>query len=288
MSSPSRGIIYIATGQKFVEEACRSAASVKNCMPDISITIFSDVAQSPGLFDQVLHISSPTYGFEDKVINIAKSPYQETLYLDADTYLVDDSRELFTLLEKFDLAAAHAPYRADYQVKEVPDSFPEFNLGVILFRNSEQTKGLFERWAQIYREDRLKPQNFLFPKEESGDGLTDQPSFRRAIYESGLKIATLPSEYNCRLPFPGFLHTKVKIIHGRAHSFTKIAEELNKTLLPRVHIMRWGKLRTLESAMPPGNDIMARTRWSLHHRGILQTAVTTLMQFMTKLWKIFT
>ena len=35
MSSLSRGIIYIVTGQKFLDEAIQSATSVKRCMPDI-------------------------------------------------------------------------------------------------------------------------------------------------------------------------------------------------------------------------------------------------------------
>jgi hypothetical protein len=204
--------------------------------------------------------------------------------------MVDDSRELFSLLERFDLAAVHAPYRAQYQVCEVPDCFPEFNAGVLLFRKSEQTELLFERWVQIYREDGLKPLNWLFPGGASWyrHAIPNQPSLRRALYESGLRIATLPPEYNCRFPFPGFLHTKVKIIHGRVHSFAKISEELNKTLLPRVFLMRWGKLKTLDSAMPPGEHSLARTRWSLHHCGVLQTAGTTMRQCMRKLWKIFT
>ena len=290
MSSQSRGIIYIVTGQKFVDEACRSAASVKKCMPDIPLTIYSDLSIHSPLFDQVVPIANPTHGPEDKILHIARSPYQETLYLDSDTHMADDCRELFSLLERFDIAAVHAPYRMQYQVPEVPDCFPEFNTGVILFRKSEQIKLLFERWMQIYTEDQLEPPTWMFPGGASlyQKALPNQPSFRRAVYESDLRITTLPPEYNCRLPFPGFLHTKVKIIHGRVHSLTTIAKELNNTLLPRVHIMRWGKLKTLESAMPPGENILARTRWALHHRGILQTLGTTMMQCMTKLWKIFT
>ncbi len=46
MSPSTRGIIYIVTGQKFVEGACCSAAGVKRCMPDISITMLSDVSVS--------------------------------------------------------------------------------------------------------------------------------------------------------------------------------------------------------------------------------------------------
>ncbi len=285
MRSKSKGIIYIVTGRECVDEAFLAAASVKNCMPNIPITLFSDVPLSSSLFDQVVPIAKSTHGHEEKILNIAKSPYQETLYLDSDTHMVDDSRELFSLLERFDLAAVHAPYRAQYQVSEVPDCFPEFNTGVLLFSKSDKTDLLFARWIQIYREDGIKTVNWLFPGGASlyQHAIPDQPSFRRALYESDVRIATVPPEYNCRVPFPGFVHTKVKILHGRARSVTKIAEEINKTMLPRVHVMRWGKLKTIESAMPPGEHVLARTRWSLHHRGIMQTAAATI----TRLWKIF-
>lgn len=204
--------------------------------------------------------------------------------------MVDDSRELFSLLERFDFAAVHSSCCAQYQISEVPDCFPEFNTGVLLFRKSEQTKLLLEKWVQIYREDGVKSRNWLLPGIANWyrHALPNQPSFRRAIYESRLRIVTLPSEYNCRVLFPGFVHTKVKIIHGRVDSFARISEELNKTLLPRVHVMRWGTLKILESAMPAGEIFLARRRWSLHHHGVLQTAVTTITQCLTKLWKILT
>jgi hypothetical protein len=289
MSFPSRGIIYIVTGKKFVEEACRSAASVKQCMSDIPITICSDVPLNSSLFDQVMPIANPMYGLEDKILNIAKSPYQETLFLDSDTYMADDSRELFLLLERFDFAAVHSSCRAQYQVSEVPACFPEFNMGVLLFRKSDHMESLLERWIQIYREDGVESLTWQLPGVANWyrHALPDQPSFRRAIYESSLRIATLPPEYNCRFPFPGFVQAKVKIIHGRVHSFAKISDELNKTMLPRVHLMRWGKLKMLDSAMPTEDTILARTRWSLHHRGFLKTARTTMTQFMTKLGRMF-
>jgi hypothetical protein len=289
MSSSTRGVIYIVTGRKFVEEACLSAASVKQCMPDIPITICSDVPIDSTLFDQVVSIDSPAYGLEDKIFNIRRSPYQETLFLDSDTQMIEDSQELFSLLDRFDFAAVHSSCRAQYQVSGVPDCFPEFNTGVLLFRKSKATERLLQRWVQFYREDRMKTLTWLVPGIASWyrHTLPDQPSFRRAIYESGLRIATLPQEYNCRLPFPGFVQSKVKIIHGRAHSLLKISQELNKSMLPRVYLMRWGKLKTLDSAIPAGENIMARTRWSLHHRGMLHTIGTTISQIMTKVSSSF-
>jgi hypothetical protein len=289
MSSSTRGVIYIVTGKKFVEEACLSAVSVKQCMPDIPITIFSDLPVDSKCFDQVVPIANPTHGPEDKILNIGKSPYRETLYLDSDTHMVDDCSELFSLLERFDLAVVHAPYRTQYRVNGVPECFPEFNTGVMLFRKSDKIGSLFEKWLQNYKEDALRSLTWLFPGGEVlyRHAPPNQPSFRRALYESGLRFAPLPPEYNCRITFPGFVHTKVKIIHGRADCFSTIEKELNRTTLPRVHLMRWGELKIWESAMPPGESILARMRWSTHHLGILQTAKSTIIQFTNAIQKIF-
>jgi hypothetical protein len=59
-------------------------------MPDIPMTMFSDVSLSSALLDQIVPIVHPTHGPEDKILNIAKSPYQETLYLDSDTQIADN------------------------------------------------------------------------------------------------------------------------------------------------------------------------------------------------------
>lgn len=141
MSSPSRKTTYRATGQKLVEEAWRSAASVKKCMSDISITLFSNISFESNLFDQVVPKDNPTHGPEDKILNIAKSPYQETLHLDSDTHRVDDCLELFLQLGRFDLVAVYAPYRAQYQVNEVPDCFPELNMGSLSSENRTKRNG---------------------------------------------------------------------------------------------------------------------------------------------------
>ena len=202
--------------------------------------------------------------------------------------MLGDRRSCFRWENDY-LAAVHAPYRAQYQVREVPDCFPELNTGVILFQQSKQTDLLFKRWAEIYREDQSKPLDWIFPGGALlyRRAIPNQPSFRRAIYESSLRIATLPPEYNCRIPFPGAVHSRVKIIHGRADDFPTIGIELNRTVLPRIHVMRWGKLKTLDNAMPAGENILARTRWSLHHRGILNTAKATIINLIMKVREAF-
>jgi len=279
-----RGIIYIATGQKSVDEACASALRAKQCMPELPITLITDLQTREGIFHLVKHIKEPQFGMADKVWNISRSPYRDTLYLDSDTYIVSEIREIFTLLDRFDFAASHSPYRVSCHLDEIPECFPEYNAGVLLFRQSEKTRNMFRRWQEIYKKNHLSRRKWLFPgaEQQFKDAPNNQPSLRRALFESDLRIATLTPEYNCRLPFPGFLQGKVKIIHGRAESFTNVALELNRNTLPRVHLMHWGKLKAIDRSMPPGNHLLNQVRWSLHYRGLIQTGIRAL----SRIWKI--
>lgn len=87
------------------------------------------------------------------------------------------------MLERFDLAAAQAPYRAQYRVWEVPDCFPELNTGVIVFRKTEMLRLCLDQWLQIYRADREKTVDWLFRGgARYWRALPNQPSFWRAVY----------------------------------------------------------------------------------------------------------
>jgi len=55
----SRGIIYIATGEKYIKEALISAASLKDKMPDLSITLFSSKEVNSQVFNEVILINNP-------------------------------------------------------------------------------------------------------------------------------------------------------------------------------------------------------------------------------------
>jgi hypothetical protein len=274
-NSMSRGVVYIATGQKSVEEACASALRTKQCMPELPISLITDLRIKERIFHLVEHIEEPQFGPADKVRNIARSPYRDTLYLDSDTYVVSDVREVFLLLERFDFAASHSPYRVSRHLDDLPECFPEYNAGVLLFRQSEKTGNLFSRWREIYEKDHLNPSMWLFPGGEElfKDAPNNQPSLRRALFESDLRIATLTPEYNCRLSFPGFLQGRAKILHGRTRSLTNAVLKLNRTSLPRVHLMHWGKLRAIDRSMPPGKRILNQVKWSLHYRGPIQTSI---------------
>jgi len=112
---------------------------------------------------------------------------RRNLVLGCDTLAVDaEVANLFDLLDRFDIAAAHAPTRICVPIPDVPSAYPEFNCDVILFRRNRGTKRLFKQWKRDYAADR-----FGHPH--------DQGVFRYLAYHSKLHIATLPFEYNDRM-----------------------------------------------------------------------------------------
>jgi hypothetical protein len=247
MSGFQRGILYIATGPSYVAEAIGAARSVKEVWPGISLGLITDVPPPPGCFDHV-EIVEAERSSRDKPSLIGRSPFEQTIFLDADTYCCAPFPELFDQLDRFELLAALEDCRFStkfdpltgeerfVQVPGIPESFPELNTGVMAFRRTAATTALFERWIAEYDEVLNGPLSDYH----------DQPSFRAAIYRSTVPFGVLPSEYNFRLGCPGSARTRIKIIHGRwtyapiaptrAATMQALARTFNGSMGPRVFV----------------------------------------------------
>lgn len=220
----SRGVLYIASGEKYVEMAAKSAATVNEHMPDIGTTLLThdqDVSRSE--FDTVKSLDKDDEaGFSP--LKTDQSPYDRTLYLDADTYVTTPVYELFDILEDHHMAFTQSPGRL--KVPGLPDPWIEFQNGVIAYKNCEATAEFFELWQRVYRE-----------MHEAGITDRQQPTFARAIYESDIDYFVLPREYNVRAPRFGYLVHEAKIVHGgtMAVPLEDLAETLNENDGRRVH-----------------------------------------------------
>ena len=274
----TKGIVLISSGKQYSEEACRAAKQSKKYMPGIPVTLFTDTPVQCHAIDQFELIESKG-PYANKLYFAGRSPYERTLYLDTDAYVVADVSEVFDMLDRFDFLACHSPYRESYRQPDVPESFPEYNGGVFAYRRNDKTARMFANWIRIYEHDQEQKQDWVFPEGAKlfSKSLTDQPALRRAMYESDVRIGTLPAEYNCRLPFPGYLQGGVKVIHGRTENPEAMKDRLNTSVLPRAYMMRWGRLTTIDSAMPPGNSIKRSARWSIHYRGIVKTLTAAIV-----------
>jgi len=205
-----RGFIYVATGQSYIDEAVISAQSYKAHMADIPIILYTDdvaAANSSQVFDQLIELDDPAYGPSDKFFALRNSPFEKTVFVDTDTWCLDQCTELFRMLDRFEFAVAHAPVRAMNLVpKGVPRCFPEMNTGVLAFRKTPEVSRLFEQWAINYLDFKVR-RNIN----------RDQLSFRKVLYESNISLNILPPEYNLRATFSYMVGgmAPVKIIHAR-------------------------------------------------------------------------
>lgn len=238
----SRGVVYIATGQKFVDEALISARSVRQRMGDIAIALFTDLphlaSNPPEPVNMVFLMDNVRKSCLDKMYPLLDTPFEKTLFLDTDTYVCDRLDEVFDVLDHYDIAIAHPPYRVQYKIDGIPECFPEPNTGVIAFRKSPEALEVIRRWPVEYEKQRAsehKPHH-------------DQHSFRAALYGAQARFIVLPHEYNFRNIGPNFAgkECKVKIIHGRHASFERLERRLNKNLNYRVFLTHPGRIFTSE------------------------------------------
>jgi hypothetical protein len=250
------GAIYIITQDpRYVGLVQASAATLKRAMPDLPITVFSEFPIE-GPFDQVVRVT-PTLttetatgsadfgtlktadGFYDKSRLMLQSPYERTIFVDADIYVAEPFPELFTLLDRFDCAANHEEYHNTdwfnhYPLPDVPESYPEFNTGILVYRKSPAMQKLLEQWSELYRT--YRDQNPTLP-------INDQPFFREAAYHGEARIATLTRQYNCKFRGQGYLNGPVKLLHGHVNFklpdvpyAQRVLKIMNGSLGPRVYI----------------------------------------------------
>ncbi len=248
MNQGKNGIVYVATGQTYYDEAMASIRSAKTAMPDVPVTLFTDVEADSNLIDNIVHVANPNYSTQDKITGMAQSPYAKSIFIDTDTYICQSIADLYELLDHFDIAAVLPSFRATQAIPPLPPCFPGFNTGVVAYRKTPDTDNFFPKWLTTH-EYQLK---HLKPTFSRWRPFHDQYSFREAVYDSNLRIATLGPEYNCMHLVPGFVHGQVRVIHGRDRKFLwrnltprKAAAVLNKKSTARVLIAAYGGLRVL-------------------------------------------
>jgi hypothetical protein len=185
--TPTRGVVYVATGALYADAARRSAASLRRSNPGLPVALFTDQADPGPEFDIVENVPDPHA--RSKIDCLGRTPFERTLYLDTDTRIVGDLTGVFRLLERFDLAAAQRPRQPRRVARgrqwrhDVPPQFPEYNAGVLLYRRTPAVLDFFRDWKAAWL--------------EHGRG-GDQITFRELLWASDLRLATLPREYNTR------------------------------------------------------------------------------------------
>lgn len=210
------GIIFVATGDTCRNEAQLALMTLGNSNPSLPVTIFTD---KPEYFKipEALSVSfeiikNPYFSFKDKIFGFQNTPYENTLFLDADTFITGSLIDLEPLFDRFDLATIQDPLCnskypvADYEFT-APESFPEMNTGVVLFRKSEEMSRVLQQWQELY--------------DSVPAFRNDQGPFREAVYNSTLSLHVLPKNFNFMPGLAGVIEGPILIFHSpRAREFT--------------------------------------------------------------------
>lgn len=162
----AKGAVYIAIGKRAQDEAEKSAASLKDQMPRLSISMITKTPSNvPADF------SPAQVARWLKVTAYKWTPYTKTLLLDADTRIKGSLELGFDLLKECDLVLVPSmppkPGAVLWSLDgndreytfEVLGRQPHimFNSGVMWFEKSRRVGRFFERWAREW--DRFKSQD---------------------------------------------------------------------------------------------------------------------------------
>lgn len=229
-TTPSCGFVYVATGAAYLPEALQSAATLRRQHPEIPICLITDCPPPDlGPFTEIRRPAGPVEHKPIDKLLAYEAPYDRTIFLDTDTFVVDDLKPIFRVLDRFDFALVQDVNRGwNYELPDVPMAFSEFNTGVIAFRKSDGVAQFFRDWRTNYVQ--LRGELNL---------VNDQPSFRRTLFHSPLRVAPLPSEFHFLGDFPNSTLWKVRLIHARG-DYQRIERQVNETLGLRAYAPELG------------------------------------------------
>lgn len=207
-------LIYCATGDRYSQLAINSIVSFRAAGGDCPIVLFSDSGSRDYLETELARFSvrveelaNPSFSFHDKIAAIASSDCKSAVFVDCDTYfppIMEGGKymgkafqeEMSSAIRPFDILALPGfGLNVQDETRWASLAVGQYNTGVIAFTMSSKLKGFLKRWSELY----------------SSEDPHDQPSFRKAIVEQGLRVGPLMLEYNFQ--GNGLLNFRPRLLH---------------------------------------------------------------------------
>jgi len=214
-NADSTGVIYLATGEKYLKEAIYSCKTLKK-HNKVEVTLFSDESGSEyilkhapdKIFDFVKITRFKYKGFKAKIEILTYSPYKHTLFIDTDTEIRGNVLEPLKHLNEYDFALAGMRW-LDF-TKKIPlflgyekpllerSDIKVLNTGVIYFRKNEKVISFLNFWLQSIKDS---------PNLKIGNMYCDQSTLNYLLEKSedknrGVSFKMIPNTiYNCRSLF---------------------------------------------------------------------------------------
>lgn len=271
--APSKGILYvygIATpiieqyrerwtsriGQSrgpYLDELTASVASVRN-FTSLQVALITDADTLPStflkLFDHVGRFDSSAVGggWGEKIVAMPMSPFEYTLFLDADVVACAPFDYIYDILDYFEVAVSMEPPLSTWRPSEPRGminglSAPvyrmlQINSGVVLFRRSEQVFHMFRIWRDLH----AAASKAHLSRNIS---VTDQAYMLAALLQANVRFMQLPINFNFRFHgnvAPISVRGDVVILHTRDRNEARACHIVNQQLGYRMQHPRHGTL----------------------------------------------
>lgn len=239
------GVIYFASGARFIEEASRSVSSLKRFHPDWSVTLFTDGPLESSLFDNIVQLDPTLHPLINRLVSLQQSPYDRTFALDTDTFVCAPLGDLFQILDRFELAGTLLVRQIrntnfDSMTVQEPELFEgmrQISPGALLYQNNETVRAFLQEWERLYKLDKRHSAVVSGHSQMVNRAPGDLQAMRLAFSKHPLRWMPLTNEYNCVYTMPGTLFETVRILHGRHPNPQAVVDCLNSIQGERVHVI---------------------------------------------------
>jgi hypothetical protein len=223
--------VVFVVDDSYCEDAANSAESYKRNNPDILCIIATDYrGRISDIFDGRILVSKREHPdrwyldstrFTLSAFENLQNDYDSLLFVDSDTYCDSPLDDMLRLTERFDVCVTHGVMRhTTGKVCDIPDAFPEHEIGVMLVRTNEIVHNLFKDWLELYE------------SHKDVYGNNDQGPLRDAMWMNKLlNMYVLPEEFHARWGFGVTVVSRVRILHSRSPGYSneRAAREINST-----------------------------------------------------------
>lgn len=194
-----QGVLYIVNNNSVILEEClHSLASLRKHSPGVQACLITNTElpySVKKLFDHFILKNEEIHPLKAKVKWMMDSPFDTTLFLDADTEIRKDIRELFSTKETFAFAFDNLCDWNSQPPVFIAQESTDINTGLVLYKKNEESNSILQAWFKVVEledESRMKPGYFC-----------DQVHFNLSIFsqikEKGISFKILDNKiYNVR------------------------------------------------------------------------------------------
>ena len=165
-----QGVVYVACGAAAIKEASESIKTLRRYHPTWEIAVISDTCIRGTRCINAVDISGGTPGRWAKTRLDILSPYDDTLFLDADTRIYGDLGVGFDILNRgWELIMVPSLPQGEESLQHLSEEERDvtmaetmqplqLNTGVMWFRKTERVKALFVEWRRQWQRFKDKDQ----------------------------------------------------------------------------------------------------------------------------------